>query len=560
MEQNFAKATDSYKLGHHDQYPEDTEVVYSYFEARNGAKYPTTTMAGLQFILKEFFEGVVITKEKVDKAERFSARHFGNDSIFNRQRWDYIVENLGGRLPLRIKAVGEGTVVPINNVMMTVENTDEKCSWLTNHAETLLTHVWYPSNVATISRHVKTILSKYLEETCDTGKEFAGLPFMLHDFGFRGATSNESAAVGGMAHLINFLGSDTIIAMDLIEQYYGDVETGFSIPATEHSVMTAQGEDGEVDVIQQLLNNYPTGLLSIVSDSYNIYRCVDQYYGVKFYDQIMARDGKVVVRPDSGNPVAVMCGNTDIKDYTSYMKDLEVNTEAYNKMLRSLLNEDADIYLEDTPHGECGEGDVDIVFRIGDEVFNGRIGVDWNRYDKQFYYVDGYDKPIITPHEITLEEEGLLNILWRRFGGTINEKGFKVLNPKVGIIWGDGIDATGIEAITRNAKNIGFSTENLVFGMGGGLLQKHNRDTQRFAFKCSAQKRGGVWTDIFKNPIDQSKASKKGKLALVIENGEYKTIQSAGDNVEGDLLKTVFENGELVNELDFNQVIANSNI
>jgi len=453
-------------------YPTNTEFVYSYFEARPGSEFDKTTFFGLQYLIKNWLEGEVVTTEGIDKAEKLANRHFGNDKIFNRARWDYIVEKHNGRLPVEICAVPEGSVIPINNVMMTVVNTDPECYWLTNHLETLLCQVWYPSTVATKSRATKEMFEKYLEQTSDNKD---GIDFMLHDFGMRGVSSMESAGIGGAGHLLNFLGTDTVIAMEYIEEYYGGIETGFSVPATEHSVMTARGEAGEVEVIEQLLQNHPTGILSVVSDSYDIYRCVDEYYGVKFKEQILARDGKFVVRPDSGDPVEVVCGN--LKDYST-----------------------------------------------------------------------------------TLQEEGLLRILWRRFSGTLNSKGYKVLNPKIGLIWGDGIDIDGIEAVLKGARAIGFDISNLVFGQGGGLLQKLNRDTQRFAFKSSAQKvKGEEWKDIFKDPLDSSKKSKRGKLALMkSKDGEYMTTRLTTNNIKHDVMHCVFKDGTLMVDYDFDEVKGNS--
>jgi nicotinamide phosphoribosyltransferase len=458
MKTNIVTLTDSYKLTHHNQYPAGTEKVYSYFEARPGAEFDKTTFFGLQMLIKENLLGAVVTKEGVDKAEKLAARHFGNADLFKRERWDYIVDELGGKLPIEIRAVAEGTVVPVNNVMMTVVNTDPKCSWLTNHLETLLTHVWSASTVATLSRTTKELYKRFLNYSCDEGENFAGLPFMLHDFGMRGVSSMQSAGFEGAGHLLNFLGTDTVIAMEYVDYFYNG-ETGFSIPATEHSVMTSRGPEGEGDVIGDLLDNHPTGLLSIVSDSYDIYNCVLNIYGGRFKEQILARDGKLVVRPDSGDPL------------------------------------------------------------------------------------------IVVPR--------LLEILADKFGYTTNKKGYKVLNPKIGLIWGDGIDIKGIEAVLEMVIGIGFSAENLVFGMGGGLLQKINRDTQRFAFKCSAQYRGGEWKEIFKDPLDKSKASKRGRLKLVADGKTVKTVKLDEPGV--DLLVPVFRNGELLVDYEWETVVNNTN-
>ena len=462
MNKNICLTTDSYKLNHWNQYPAGTEKVYSYFECRKGAKFAETPFFGLQYIIKNHLEGVVVTREKIENAANLCKAHFGSEKYFNREGWEYILNSHGGKLPVVIKAVEEGTVVPINNVLMTIENTDNKCFWLTNFLETILSQVWYPITVASLSREVKVTLNEYFTLTSDGGL----LNFGLHDFGFRGASSWESAGIGGAAHLINFLGTDTVVAMEVAVNYYNANldNLAFSVAATEHSVMTALGKNGEEQVVENLLNEYPTGILSVVSDSYDIYNFVSNIVGTKFKDRILARDGVFVVRPDS-----------------------------------------------------------------------------------------------ITPTHPTPEEEmvWIMENLWANIGGIINSKGYKVINPKVRVLWGDGIDIEGIKKILYSITKAGFATENMAcFGMGGGLLQKVNRDTQRCAFKCSAQYRDGQWYDIQKNPKDVSKASKKGKLKLIKVDGEFETV---GENDPGeDYLKVVFTNGVLVKEIDFDTVRKNA--
>ena len=452
--------SDSYKMNHYKMYPKGTESVYCYFESRSGAKYDETVFFGLQYIIKQYLEGEVVTMEKIDRAEKLINAHLGPNS-FNREGWEYIVEKYDGKLPVTIKAVAEGTSVPTNNVLMTVENNDPKCYWLTNYLETVLTHVWYSSTVATLSREVKKLCANYAETTCDNDDH---IMFQLHDFGFRGVSSVQSAAIGGAGHLINFMGTDTIAAMELIMDYYNmDEIPAYSVPATEHSIMTSMGKEGEEQLIEQLLDEYPTGILSIVIDSYD-YRNFIKICGTKFKDRILERDGKVVFRPDSGDPM-----------------------------------------------------------KVSFEV---------------------------------------MRLLDQYFGTTTNSKGYKVLNPKVGMLWGDGIDFDGIAGIIMYLWQNKYSSANIVFGMGGGLLQKVNRDTQRFAFKCSAQKRDGQWVDIWKDPIDKSKASKRGKLALIKNyKGEFATIKSeAMVSGERNYLETVFENGKLVKEYTFEEIRNNAKI
>lgn len=458
---NIVLATDSYKLNHWNQYLEGTQGVYSYFESREGAEFPYTVFFGLQAILKRYLVGDVVKETDIDIAAKIAKAHFGDNGFLKSARWDHIMWDHKGKLPLRIKAVPEGTKVPTGNVLMTVENTCDECYWLTNAMESLLVHTWYPSTVATLSTHTIEMIGGYLDKT---GCTRDGLGFMLHDFGYRGASSHESAALGGAAHLLSSRGTDTLPGMLAALEYYDANldDLAFSVPATEHSIMTARGEDGEMDLLGELLENYPSGILSVVSDSYNVMnfvRSAVEHYG----DQIMARDGKLVFRPDS------------------------------------LRNDD------DTP-------------------------------EKQMV--------------------GLSNLLYSSFGGTINEAGYKELDPRVGLLWGDGIDPDGIERILDFCYEEGFAASNYVFGMGGGLLQKVNRDTQRFAFKCSAQKHNDEWVSVKKNPLDQTKRSKAGRLMLLKdEHGDYKTEATNTPNL-GELV-TVFEDGELVKEYTFDEVRAN---
>lgn len=304
---NIILATDSYKISHHFQYPPKTTDVFSYFESRGG-KFDKTVFFGLQYLLKKWMVGAVVTQEKIDEAKELFAAHFGSDKVFNAEGWEYILKNHGGKLPLRVRAVPEGTVVDYKNVLFTVENTDPECFWLTNWMESLLVQVWYPMTVATNSREQKRIIANYMNDTADN---LDGLPFKLHDFGFRGVSSVESAAIGGAAHLVNFMGTDTIAALTCLRDYYSAPICGFSIPASEHSTITTWGRDGERDALANMLTQFPTGLVACVSDSYNIWTACGEIWGTALKDQVMQRAGKgtLVVRPDSGDPpeIVVKC-------------------------------------------------------------------------------------------------------------------------------------------------------------------------------------------------------------------------------------------------------------
>lgn len=257
---NLLTTTDSYKYSHVSQYPEGTTKIFSYLESRGG-EFDKTVFFGLQYYLKEFLEGKVIETWMIDEIEEFASIHFGSENVFNRSVWDYIVEKHDGHLPLKIRAVPEGSVVPTKNVLLTIENTDPNCFWLTNFVETLLLKVWYPITTATLSRECKKLINKYLLETADNND---GLLFKLHDFGCRGASSNESAAIGGASHLLNFLGSDTVPAIFMLRDYYNAGKCcAFSIPATEHSTITSWKRSGECEAYRNLLNKFPEGLLHV---------------------------------------------------------------------------------------------------------------------------------------------------------------------------------------------------------------------------------------------------------------------------------------------------------
>lgn len=298
---DITRATDSYKATHWKQYPPKTTNIYSYFESRG---FPQgwddyVVFFGLQYFLKKYFVGKVVTQEGLDKSAARWAAHFGNDKLFNYEGWKYILEKHDGKLPLSIQALPEGSVVSTNIPLMTIENTDPNAYWLTNWLETVLVQMWYPCTIATNSRGCKKLIKNYLELTGDP----TGLPFKLHDFGFRGVTCPEQAAVGGAAHLVNFQGTDTFIACDLLMDYYGANMPGNSIAASEHSTITSWGKDGELEAFRNMLEQYPEGLVACVSDSYDIMNAVNVYWGKELKEKVLSRDGTLVVRPDSGEVV-----------------------------------------------------------------------------------------------------------------------------------------------------------------------------------------------------------------------------------------------------------------
>ena len=445
MDGNLALRTDMYKFSHAPLYPPGTSTVYSYFEARDNSQFDKTVFFGLQYIIKEYLEGKVFTYDKIDEAEELLNQAFGA-MVFKRELFDYIVEKHNGYLPIKIKAVPEGSYIEKSNVLMTVENTDPQCFWLTNFLETLLSQVWYPCTVATVSRRMKEIINRYLLMTGNND----GLQFKLHDFGFRGVSSVESAGIGGCAHLVNFLGTDTVEAIQVARKYYNESCAGFSIPASEHSTITSWGPDSEDIAMKNMLDKYPDGIIACVSDSFDIYRACNDYWGGSLKDMVIARNGTLVVRPDSGEP-----------------------TEVVPK---------------------------------------------------------------------------ILSILWDKFGGSITNQGYKLLDQHVRVIQGDGINLTSLENILKSVAANGFCTDNLAFGCGNGILQRVNRDDCSFAFKCSAINRNGEWQDVYKEPVtDKGKNSKRGRLKLINFAESYHTVDENDGDKPNELI-TVFENGKLTKE------------
>lgn len=454
FEKNIITMTDSYKVSHSKQYPPNTKKIYSYMESRGGTEgSDETTFFGLQYIIKRYLAGQVVTKEKIDKASKRFKLHFGSENVFQRKNWEYILEKHNGRLPISIKAVPEGMTVPTHNVLMTIENTDPECFWLTNYLETLLQQIWAPMTVATYSRNCKMLILKYLRKTGDP----SGIAFKLHDFGYRGVSSNETAAILGAAHLVNFMGTDTFAAVELIDEYYENEMAGFSIPASEHSTITSWGRQNELDACRNMLKQYPSGLVACVSDSYNIYKCCEEIWGTALHDKIINREGTLVVRPDSGDPPVVVCK--------------------------------------------------------------------------------------------------ILDILGEKFGYTENEQKYKVLNPHVRVIQGDGINIQMLDNILYRMQKNGWSADNIAFGSGGALLQKHNRDTFKFAIKCCHAIVDDQEVDVYKTPVDEPwKHSKKGRLALVNKKGVLETVSEKSCHPNDNLLKEVFYNGKLLINQTFDDI------
>lgn len=302
MNENIILLADSYKYSHFCQYPDNVKGVYSYIEAR-GTDYPDmkkTLFFGLQAFILEYLTKP-ISRSDIDEAEEIITAH---GLPFNRSGWEYILYEYDGILPLIIKALPEGSAVPHKTVMVTIENTDSNVPWLTSFIETaLLRAVWYPTTVATISRYTKEMLLDYAKKC---GTDPSEVDFKLHDFGSRGVSSEESAMLGGMAHLVNFKGTDTVSALIGARRYYKAKMPGFSIPAAEHSTITSWGRNREKDAFSNMIDRFggPGKMFAAPIDSYSTRNAVD-CIGAELLTKIENSHSTFVLRPDSGDPTEV---------------------------------------------------------------------------------------------------------------------------------------------------------------------------------------------------------------------------------------------------------------
>ena len=299
--QNLILNVDSYKASHYLQYPPGAEYVSSYIECRGG-EFSEAVFFGLQAFIKSYLL-TPIHMADIDEAEAMLHSH---GLPFHRAGWEHILQAHGGLLPLEISAVAEGTPVPLHNVMLQVVNTCPACFWLTSYIETALVRgIWYPVTVATQSREIKKSIAGFLRDTADS---LDGLPFKLHDFGARGASSLESAMLGGMAHLVNFQGTDTVSGLVAARQFYGADMAGYSIPAAEHSTITAWGREREADAYANMLDQFagPDKMVAVVSDSYDLWQVIEDIWGGTLKERVINNGGTLVVRPDSGDPVKIV--------------------------------------------------------------------------------------------------------------------------------------------------------------------------------------------------------------------------------------------------------------
>lgn len=501
--------TDGYKLGHHFQYPKGTEMVYSNWTPRSCKYFPEASegsvVFGIQYLIKEY-----LIKQfnenffNLPKAQAIMEFHDRVDNFVG-------ISNVGiehiealydlGYLPIEIKALPEGSVCPIRVPMMTIKNTLPEFFWLTNYLETLISSVlWLPCTSATSARLYKKELKRHAKRTSFPGDVNIG--FACHDFSMRGMAGIEAAIVSGMAHMTSFCGSETIPAIRAIEEYYNADSSkelvAATVPATEHSVMCAGGKEDELETFRRLICEvYPNGIVSIVSDTWDFWQVVEDFLP-KLKKEIMARDGRVVIRPDSGDPVDIICG------------------------------------LRTNPH------------------FNTRI--------VEGHYYCCYAPFDIDSEYVEISEGqyyGAYYMLGKTFGWNTTDTGFRYPSTKIGLLYGDSITLERQKQIYLRLEGAGMAACNLVLGVGSFTYQFKSRDSLGFAVKATACKINGELKEIFKQPKtdDGTKNSLKGLIAIYEENGTYvaKDCVSEAEEMEG-ALEPVFVNGSLVKDYSLSEI------
>lgn len=525
---------DGYKTDHRRQYPENSLLVFSNMTARG------SRVKGLDKVI--FFGLQSFIKEHLIK--EWGEEFFNKDieeivADYNRRLKNYLGPNgIGeqhirdlhalGYLPLEIWALPEGSNVDLRVPMLVVWNTDDRFYWLTNAIETILSsNLWGPCTSATTAVLYRKIFEQWAKKT---NPEMIGfVPWQGHDFSFRGHFGYDAAVMSGAGHLLAFTGTDTIPAIDYLEEFYNadsDKElVGGSVAATEHSVMCMGGLEDEVGTFKRLIAElYPTGIVSIVSDTWDFWNVVNPDGGIcaTLKDEIMVRDGKVVIRPDSGDPVKIVTG--------WLVNDINKGDEEWesNDLVEAL---------------EQGAEAV----KIGDKYYE---LID----DRAFMY------PQLGKELSSIEVDGMIQCLWEIFGGTVSSTGFKQLDSHIGAIYGDSITLERATQICERLAAKGFASTNLVYGIGSFTYQGAvtpdaivTRDTHGFAVKSTYGEvlvdgeRKGI--EIFKDPKtdDGLKKSAKGLIAVYEQDGKFVLKdQASWEDVKNCAFINVFKDGKLL--------------
>ena len=580
MKLRAATTTDGYKVGHGPLYATGTQSVNSNLTPRSDKIYLRNcthfydgklVFIGAQGAVQEVHEMwqdsfFNLPKEvAIDRFARRMAVYLGGKVKAEEQ----LSELHGvGYLPLNIKALPEGVRVKMGIPVLTITNTISSAFWLVNYLETVLSDlIWKPATNATIAYEYKEICKHFAAKT---GVDDFTVSIQCHDFSMRGMSGPEDAARSGFAHLTSFIGTDTLPAMDYAEDYYDADPDGLiaiSVVATEHAVATSNilyleqervsrfspnpRLEAETEFMRDLITRlHPNGIVSYVADSFDFWSVLTEILP-QLKDTILAREskglepGKLVIRPDSGDPADVICG-------------IEVRTV---KSIDAAAEELVEQVRTETGFGECGPSEASDIFFINGEHVEVTIGIDWNRHDKTYYYEDGHE--IISHKVVTLtaEEKGAIQVLWETFGGTETDKGYKLLDSHIGLIYGDSITTKRAVDILQRLANKGFASGNVVFGVGSYTYQCNTRDTFGFAVKATHTVVDSTAIDIFKDPkTDSKKKSAKGLLFVgynsdggyVLEDQATAEEEASPDNK----LQTFYLDGKFTRRTTLDEIRA----
>lgn len=537
MKLNALDLIDFYKADHRRQYPTGTTCVYSNFTPRSDRlaahmsdqwdnKVVFVGLQGMiQWLLIDLFNNTffnVPEEEAVGSYQTLMDESLGAGAV----PMDHVVAlHRLGYLPLKIKALPEGSRVNMKVPVFTVVNTLPEFFWLTNYVETMLSaENWKTITNATIAYEYRRLFDQYAELT-GAPKDF--VLWQGHDFSFRGMGGCYDAAQSGIGHLASFFGTDTVPSIRYLKRYYGATFVGGSVPATEHSVMCMGGNETEIETFRRLIEDvYPSGIVSIVSDTWDFWKVITEY-SVELRDKILARTpnalglAKVVFRPDSGDPVDILCGTA-----------IPLEKLEWNRGLTTLMN------------GKLDRNDISPTY-----VTHGG----------KYYQAKTSGKSFFDEVPVTPEMKGAVECLWDIFGGTTTDKGFKVLHERVGLIYGDSITLDRAKRILERLKAKGFASCNSVFGIGSYTYQYNTRDTYGMAMKATYGIVNGEERELFKDPVTDSgtKKSAKGLLRVEREGNDFVLYdQQSADNENLGLLQTVFENGKLTKFQTWDEIRA----
>lgn len=563
-------AKDAYKLGHPPQYPANTQFVYSNYTPRSLRLMPIpahlsngkSIVLGIQATImeyvalwqEEFFDKPL---EEVLAAWNHRIPDFTGEDTPDVERLTAL-HNLG-YLPLHVKALQEGTWVRPGIPTFTFCNTLPEFGWITNSTETYLSaESWKLPTVATIAAAYRHLLDYYADLT-GTPKDF--VDWQGHCFADRGMSGMMDAAKACAGHGVAFLGSDSVSSSDWIEWFYGtdSILIAGSVPATEHAVMCIGEKQSEKETIRRLIQDlYPTGVVSIVSDTWDFWKVISET-ALELKDIIMARQpnknglNKVVFRPDSGDPVEILCG----LEIPSFDEASDLNNAKYYAKANFIEQ-----IRNNTDHGECGVSEFEGFFRYKDQAYALKLSMIWDRHDKEFYFLRDSDVDIDSCKEVELtpEQKGAVETLWDIFGGTITDKGFKLLDQHVGLIYGDSITLDRAERIMKRLVAKGFASGNVVLGIGSYTYQYLTRDSMGQAVKATYGIVDGVEREIFKDPVTDKggvKKSAKGLLRVERVDGEYVLYdqQTPDQEAQGEL-KTILYNGKQSNLTTWKEIRA----